>query len=136
MSNNFYGNAVTDTEAIEEAVRRTGVERYRFLCSEANTLPAPNGPAEYIQLMHQIANEYPPLAEQASNALGALGRVAGAVLTGSPVMVSEAVYAERTAICKACEHYDAVADKCRVCGCYGLKRRLATERCPLDPPRW
>jgi hypothetical protein len=126
--------------ALESVVGRTGVGRYRHLCSEANALPAPNSPAdwrawvlrEYRGDAHPA--EYPSLAAQAGSALAAAGRVAAALIRGEPVRVAPEVLEERRAICAACPHHDAARDRCRKCGCGGLKLELATERCPEG--RW
>lgn len=54
---------------------------------------------------------------------------------GFPV-VSEAVYAQRSAVCEECRFWDGAArlglGKCKApgCGCTRFKRWLATERCP------
>lgn len=71
--------------------------------------------------------------------MGAVGRAAGAVLRGEPVLAPAGVVAERRGICLPCEfngHRDSGGIRCEKCGCAGLKLELATERCPLDPPRW
>lgn len=46
---------MTDHDAVEAAVRITGVARYRYLCSPANTLPSPNAPADYLRYCREIA---------------------------------------------------------------------------------
>jgi hypothetical protein len=147
---------MTDQEAIDRAVRITGVERYRWLCSEANRASPPTSRTEYLGLVHEIAGgpdgpdrtpasghapeagAYPGILEQARNVASAAGRVVSAVVHGEPVKVSEEVHADRLAICMACEHNGARPDgvRCRKCGCRGLKLWLATERCRDDPPRW
>lgn len=53
---------MTDLEALDEAVRRTGVQRYAYLCSPANTLPPPNDPATWRRYMHVLAGAEPPPA--------------------------------------------------------------------------
>jgi hypothetical protein len=77
----------------------------------------------------------PPLARQASNALGAFGRVVGAAVTGKKVRVDSATQEARLAICRACEKFDAPNEKCSMCGCHmaGVvgKTALATEKCPI-----
>ena len=60
---------------------------------------------------------FPSLATQAGNALGAIGRVAGAVLTGQPVLVSTEEHGRRMAICLTCPEMDAAQNRCRACGC-------------------
>ena len=80
--------------------------------------------------------DYPPRIKHMLNAGGAVVRVAGAAIRGRPVAVPEEVAAERLAICKACEKYDMSKSRCKACGCYTLKTSLATEQCPLSPPKW
>jgi hypothetical protein len=38
-------------QALEEAIRSTGVERYRWLTGEANTLPPPNDAATWREFI-------------------------------------------------------------------------------------
>ena len=79
--------------------------------------------------------EFPSLMVQAGNLAGAIGRAAGAVLTGQAVKVSQEVLNERQAECKKCENM--IGDRCVLCGCwYRQKVKLATESCPMNPPRW
>ena len=78
---------------------------------------------------------FPPVGIQIGNALGALGRAAGAALTGGFVWVPAEVRDARWAQCMICEHL--INDRCNLCGCFfGKKIRLATEACPDKPPRW
>jgi hypothetical protein len=51
---------MTDSEALAEAIRRTGITRYRFLCSADNTLGPPNDPATWRRFMHILAGATPP----------------------------------------------------------------------------
>jgi hypothetical protein len=75
--------------------------------------------------------DYPSLVTQVGNALGALGRVVGAVVHGEKVTVSEEEQARRMEICRSCEHFDK--GRCKLCGCFkNLKTRLATEHCPIE----
>jgi hypothetical protein len=77
--------------------------------------------------------EYPPLATQAGNLAKAAVRFAASGMK----TVDKAEYDRRLAICKACEHYDAKQARCVLCGCRTkYKLRMATESCPLDPPKW
>lgn len=63
---------------------------------------------------------------------------------GSPVRPTEEI-GRIFSICESCEHYaKASRPHCKLCGCSlsklpnGLlnKIAMATESCPLDPPRW
>ena len=78
--------------------------------------------------------EYPPLAQQAANALIAAGRFVKSGLK----TVDDAEYERRLAICKACDQYDAEKKRCRICGCKTqIKLRMASEHCPIQPePKW
>lgn len=74
-----------------------------------------------------------PLTELARNGLTAASRWA---VAGFPV-VNEQTYTARVQTCHACADAQGVPvwsndgiGHCRVCGCTGLKRYLATERCP------
>ncbi len=50
---------MTLTEAINIVVGRTSVERYRHLCSDANTLPEPNDPATWRRWIIEEAQRDP-----------------------------------------------------------------------------
>jgi hypothetical protein len=83
-----------------------------------------------------LQEEYPSMATIAGNALKAVGRVAMAAAKGEPIRVSAEVLEQRRGICRACPYHDAARDRCRKCGCSGIKLTLATESCPDVPPRW
>lgn len=77
----------------------------------------------------------PSLLHQARNVAGAMGRVVAAAARGEKIQVGEEEQTRRLAICQACEFL--VGDRCSKCGCIGRwKGRLATEHCPLNPPKW
>jgi hypothetical protein len=92
--------------------------------------------AEAIELAKTwVKPEMPPLTTQAGNLAGAIGRTIKAAVTGQPVRVSPEERDRRWGLCMTCENL--VNDKCKLCGChFRAKIELATERCPLDPPRW
>jgi hypothetical protein len=71
------------------------------------------------------------------NAAAAAGRAVRAAVTGQPVFVAESAKAARLALCAACPEFKPDAGRCAVCGCrMAYKASLATERCPLEPPKW
>lgn len=81
----------------------------------------------------------PGLARRVYSACRAAGRW---VAAGMPVRTPERVDA-LFRICSACEHF--AGTKCGVCGCpvnndastpRKNKLAMATESCPLEPPRW
>lgn len=87
----------------------------------------------------------PAIAKQAVTATKALGRVIKAVVSNEPVTVDAATMEARLAICHECpsvrKHAGSDFLLCLECGC-GLngpirrKASLATEHCPLKPPKW
>lgn len=51
--------------------------------------------------------------------------------------VTKEVFEQRKTICNECEHWDKkFFGRCKICGCFGVKLHLATEKCPDNPPRW
>ena len=83
---------------------------------------------------------YPSLLTMAKNATVAAGSVVASIVHGEPITVSKEEQARRLTICHACtEWYDPIQERCRHdgCGCFlNLKTRIATQHCPLDPPKW
>jgi hypothetical protein len=117
---------------LDEAVRRTGVEHYRFLCTEH---PDEKVRSDYQRLVIALAAQTeaasPSVATMAGNALGAIGRAGVAVLSGKRVQCTSEEMATRWSECVVCENW--VNDKCRICGCrLSAKIALRTERCPID----
>lgn len=95
--------------------------------------------------------QLPSVGAQAVNAVGAAGRALSAAFTGKKILVTPEEKARRMDICKACEFVIQHAKhperfRCSKCGCHmnyswlsapGFsKAELATESCPLDPPKW
>ena len=81
--------------------------------------------------------EYPSLFQQAVNAANAVGDVVASAVRGEAVTVPQEEQDRRLAICHACEFWDAAQSRCSKCGCFGAwKTWIASQRCPLDPPKW
>ncbi len=75
---------------------------------------------------------YPSLWDQAKSVTAAVGRVADAVVHGRKVLRNQDEQDACMAICRSCEKFDAIQERCTICGCYGdVKSRLITEECPL-----
>ena len=85
----------------------------------------------------------PSLPRMAVNLAKAVGRVVAAKARGEPVRVTPEVKRARDLMCcgdgdkvEKCKYWDGAArgglGKCRDqrCGCTGLKREFATEKCP------
>jgi hypothetical protein len=84
-------------------------------------------------------NRLPSIPRMARNAIAAGTRVLRAVAARQPIRVPPDVLEQREAICAGC--YENLAGRCKKCGC-GVraqllrKTHLATEQCPLNPPKW
>lgn len=74
---------------------------------------------------------FPPLAAQAAN----LAKAAARFVASGMERTTEEERDRRLAICRGCENF---ADgRCRLCGCsLPHKVAMASEHCPLDPPKW
>ena len=84
-------------------------------------------------------NRFPSPIQQFRNVAAAATRAAGAVIAGRSVIVPVHIRTERETICASCE--ENLSGRCRKCGCgvraqWIRKTHLATERCPLEPPKW
>jgi hypothetical protein len=120
-------------EALEEAIRSTGVERYRFLCSEANNAPPPNDRESWRRFILEgrwrPETSYPSVATMVGNALGAAGRFVASGLA----VVDQAEFDRRKGICAGCEFYCQDDDRCLKCGCFlAIKPWGVREHCPID----
>jgi hypothetical protein len=134
------GNGVGWRDALRALESHSHIEAFRQLCSDENGDVAARE-AWRKKVVRMAAGEmgavYPSIASQVGSVLGAAGRAIGGVLQGVEVVRSGEEQARCLAICQGCEHYVTAESRCRICGCFAmLKIRLATERCPLDPPKW
>jgi len=83
----------------------------------------------------------PGTARQAWNYTKAVARW---IAAGRPVRSDSRVQEIFETLCQPCEHFDAEHQSCRLCGCrvrksgsaFANKLRMATERCPMQPPKW
>ena len=87
----------------------------------------PDHRPEYLSALEPTTPAYPPLATQARNLAGAVGRfVASGLKT-----VSKREYRRRRAICEGCPLYDAAQARCTQCGCsVAVKPWSKAEHCP------
>ncbi len=48
-------------------------------------------------------------------------------------LVDEKTYSDRLSVCNGCVNWDTegMLPRCKICGCYVGKLRLATEKCPI-----
>jgi hypothetical protein len=116
-------------QSLEIMVERHGNQRFRALCSDDNPNVVQRD-AYRALMVSQADDSFPTLLEQAGNALGAVGRVATAVMHGEPVKVSPEERDRRWGLCMTC--VNLVDDRCKLCGChFRPKIELAPERCPI-----
>ncbi len=81
--------------------------------------------------------EYPSLFQQATNVAKAVGTVMASAIRGEAITVPQEEQDRRLAICHACEFWDPAQARCSKCGCFGQwKTWLASQKFPLDPPKW
>lgn len=120
---------MTDAEALDLAVARTGHARFRELLDPAHPAFDPR----YWEVVRGLAEGAPPVPEppgvfrQAANFVGA---VAAHVAAGLPTLPPEGV-AARLAVCAACAHFTPERS-CRLCGCrLSWKARMENEHCPI-----
>jgi hypothetical protein len=133
---NGHGNRMNHIVALDQIRDHRAYRRLSYLCREDN--PDHQTRDGYRALVVALAHpetSFPPLHQQAANAVAAAGRAARAALTGQSVWVPNEVRDERWAQCMTCEHL--VNDRCNLCGCFFAKKiRLAQESCPDVPSRW
>ncbi len=79
----------------------------------------------------QDTTKMPPLNKQLSNAIGAVGRIAGAIVHGQKIRASKEVIDKRYKTCDSCEFKKN--NRCSLCGCnWHAKISLTTEKCPKN----
>jgi hypothetical protein len=131
---------MTYQEDLEIVIGRYHHEHHRWLVSDENP-ECEKWRRKITEMASDIRNPkpkprlQPSIAVQAGNAIGALGRAAHAAVSGQPVLVPPEVRDKRWAQCMTC--VNLVNDRCRLCGCFFAKKiQLATESCPMSPPKW
>lgn len=65
----------------------------------------------------------------------AAARAVEALSRGESIATPPEIVEERKAHCEGCIEFSG--RRCHRCGCFmDVKWRIATEQCPLDPPKW
>ena len=117
------------------------------LCEQMQSWLFDGDPAHHFHATYRLSlpdladcksdREYPSLFQQATNFAKATGAVVSTAVRGEVIIRSAKEQAEYLAICEACEKFDPTQGRCTICGCYARwKARIASEHCPLDPPKW
>lgn len=142
MMNNTWRDHVEIAIERSRNGQRFGHEKYRELTADSHPdhLIWRSRITEMVTGIAQpVPVRFPPIAAQAGNAIGALGRAAGQLLSGGQLRVDDTEFERRMTICRACPEYDPASVRCKKCSCFlNLKARLSSENgmCPLNPPKW
>lgn len=83
--------------------------------------------------MSEEQQDYPSLAQQGKNlAKFGLDLILHTIKTGNSMLVNDAIFEQRMAICRSCDKYDESQQRCRECGCFlPAKARGILDSCPL-----
>jgi hypothetical protein len=138
---------MTYQEDLEIVIGRYHHERHRWLASDENP-ECEKWRRKIAEMASNIRNpkpkpglkprsadaSFPPALTMAGNAMGAIGRAAGQLLSGGKLRVDDVEFERRMTICRACPEYDPVSVRCKKCSCFlNYKARLQSEtgQCPL-----
>lgn len=78
--------------------------------------------------------EYPSLIQQGKNLAGFTWELLNYITKNEEkvLFVSDEVYKERIKICRSCDRYDELENRCVECGCYVPgKAKINIDSCPL-----
>ena len=79
--------------------------------------------------------DYPSLIQQGKNLAGFTWELLNYITKNEDkvLFVSDEVYKERVSICRSCDKYDELENRCMECGCYvPTKAKIILDSCPLD----
>jgi hypothetical protein len=79
--------------------------------------------------------KYPSLAQQGKNLAGFTWELLNYITKNEEkvLFVSDEVYKERVSICRTCDKYDELENRCMECGCYiPGKAKIIIDSCPLE----
>lgn len=76
--------------------------------------------------------ELPSFKDMVKSLAGTMKDVAGGVLHGEGLLVTEQIYNERMSVCNGCEFFRQEDKRCSQCGCFmEAKTRLKKTYCPI-----
>jgi hypothetical protein len=78
--------------------------------------------------------DYPSLFQQGKNLAGFTWELLNYITKNEDkvLFVSDEVYKERVSICRSCDRYDELENRCVECGCYVPgKAKINIDSCPL-----
>ena len=79
--------------------------------------------------------KYPSLAQQGKNLAGFTWELLNYITKNEEkvLFVSDQVYKKRVNICKSCDKFDELENRCMECGCYvPAKAKIILDSCPLQ----
>jgi len=79
--------------------------------------------------------QYPSLVQQGKNLANFTWDLLNYITKNQEkvLFVSDEIYKERTTICKSCNKFDDLENRCMECGCYiPAKAKLILDSCPLE----
>lgn len=85
-------------------------------------------------MSEQSEQKYPSLFQQGKNLAGFTWELLNYITKNEDkvLFVSDEVYKERIGICRTCDKYDELENRCRECGCYVPgKAKINIDSCPL-----
>lgn len=90
----------------------------------------------FPQIQRSSSNNKPPqmpsVGQMAANLAQSVGRNLRSVAAGNSLRISDEMANNRLSICKSCEFFNQVQQRCGKCGCYmAVKTYLKAERCPI-----
>jgi hypothetical protein len=120
--------------ALDRLSSHPHIERFKTLRA------GPHGEDWCKRIIEIATGRSPGVFQQARAVVQAGGRVVAAAVQGKEVFVTDDVFNERESECLICPFVVKTDDgrflKCSICKCKQMKLRIATEQCPLEPPRW
>ena len=79
--------------------------------------------------------DYPSLFQQGKNLAGFTWELLNYITKNEDkvLFVSDEVYKDRVSICRSCDRYDELENRCMECGCYVPgKAKIILDSCPLE----
>ncbi len=126
-----------------QLIGTTAAGRRKWRCTRCRTIVVP--PANHQEWLARFNQRFPCGSPGVARlALRYTKAVARWIAAGRPVRSDSRVQEIFETLCQPCEHFDAEHQSCRLCGCrirksglaFANKLRMATERCPMRPPKW
>jgi hypothetical protein len=102
--------------------------------ASSNKPPVPSIASQTAKInqLRAAREPMPSIGAVASNLAQSVLRNAQSVAAGNPLKIDEVTAQSRLSICKGCEFYNAMQERCMRCGCFmAVKTHLKAEKCPV-----